>query len=79
MMFFWSTNNKNGSANIAKKRLQIMLNEERGMGITYLEDLKQEIAILVHKYAHTSCDISTQTNRNNNSVDIKVSINMNTH
>ncbi len=72
-IFNW--NEKGGSANLAKQRLQVILPRERNIGIGYIDDLKKDIIVLMQRYTKsTDIVVDAYTNKNN-TLDIKVIIN----
>ncbi len=72
-IFNW--NERNGTASLAKQRLQGILPKERNLNVGYLDDLQKDIVILMQRYTH-STDIETIAYANkNNTIDIKIIIN----
>lgn len=66
-------NNRRSSAALAKDRLTLILAHERTITLPYLDEMKQEIIGVVHKYTRAQkIEFRTDSNQNLNALEIDI-------
>ena len=74
LFLFRNKSESSGTATLAKNRLNNVLMNERGLQITYLDNLKKDIANLMKQYAKTPHIVVNATAHRDNTLDVKIYI-----